>query len=99
MEDKDIPEEITLESLLKKANVEPYLYKQALKLMNSGIQITLQRQPSERWINQYNLKVVHTWCANMDLQYHGPILLYHVHHKLYDEKRKSYEQITQESCR
>jgi ribosomal protein L22 len=69
MEDKNIPEENTLQSLLQKANVEPHLYERALKLMKSGIGIKLQRQPSERWINQYNPKILQTWRANMDLQF------------------------------
>ncbi|CAB4019984.1 myosin heavy fast skeletal muscle, partial [Paramuricea clavata] len=38
MEDKNIPEEITLQSLLQKANVEPHLYERALELMKSGIE-------------------------------------------------------------
>ena len=69
MEDKNIPEEITLQSLLQKATVEPHLYERALELMKSGIGIKLQRQPSERWINQYNPKILQTWRANMDLQF------------------------------
>lgn len=29
----------------------------------------LKRQPSERWINYYNPKILQTWGANMDLQF------------------------------
>jgi hypothetical protein len=69
MEDKNIPEEITLQSLLQKATVEPHLYERALELMKSGICIKLQRHPYERWINQYYPKILQTWRGNMDLQF------------------------------
>jgi hypothetical protein len=69
MEDKNIPEEITLQSLLQKANVEPHLYERALELMKSAIGIKLHCQPYERWINQYIPKILQTWRANMDLQF------------------------------
>ena len=87
MDDKNIPEEITLQSLLQKSNVQPHLYKRALKLMKSGIGIKLQCQPCERWINQYNPKILQTWICNS----YRSLLMYHVHHKLYDEERKSNE--------
>jgi hypothetical protein len=69
MEDKNIPEEITLQSLLQKANVELLLYERTLELLKSGIGINLQRQLYEIWINQYNPKILQTWRANMDLQF------------------------------
>ena len=69
MENKDIPEDISLESLLQMAEVCPEQYQEVVKLMKSGKKIVLQRQPSERWINQYNPKILQTWRANMDLQF------------------------------
>ena len=69
MEDKDISEDISLASLLEKAKVDPQLYQECLTLMKRGKKVVLQRQPSERWINQYNPKILKTWRANMDLQF------------------------------
>ena len=51
MEDRDVPEDIILDNLLQKANVNPENYQAALKLRKSGKQIILERQPAERWIN------------------------------------------------
>ncbi|XP_078692147.1 uncharacterized protein LOC144922342 [Branchiostoma floridae x Branchiostoma belcheri] len=69
MEDKNTPEDISLEQLLQRAKVGPDVYQQALKLTKSGEQIVLQRHPSERFINQYNPSILQTWRANMDLQF------------------------------
>lgn len=69
LNDKEIQEDISLECFLQKAEVDPNLYQPALKLMKSGKAIVLQRQPAERWINQYNPKILQTWRANMDLQF------------------------------
>ena len=69
MADKDIPEDISYEDFLQKAQVDPQLYQRMMKLMKSGTSIVLKRQPSERWINQYNPSILRTWQANMDLQF------------------------------
>jgi len=69
MDDKDLPEDISLADFLTKAEADPDLYHQMLKLMKSGKQVVLQRQPSERWINQYNPSILQTWQANHDLQF------------------------------
>lgn len=69
MENKDNPEDISMQDLLTKAEVDPQQYQDLLKVMKSGKQVVLQRQPSERWINQYNPSILRTWRANMDLQY------------------------------
>ncbi|XP_078621306.1 uncharacterized protein LOC144887780 [Branchiostoma floridae x Branchiostoma japonicum] len=68
MDDKNIPEDISLQNLLQKADVSPDAYEQALKVAKSE-KIILQRHPSERNINQYNPKILATWRANMDLQF------------------------------
>ncbi|XP_013871836.1 uncharacterized protein LOC106523078 [Austrofundulus limnaeus] len=69
MSDKDIPEDISYDTFLQKAQVHPQLYQEMLKLMKSDTSIVLRRQPSERWINYYNPKILQTWGANMDLQF------------------------------
>ena len=69
MEDTDVPEGISMDDMLQKAGVQPQQYQHLVKLMRSGKQVVLQRQPSERWINQYNPMILQTWRANMDLQY------------------------------
>ena len=69
MDDKDIPEDISLLRLLQLAGVDPQQYQEVLKTMKSGIKVVLKRQPSERWINQYNPAILKTWRANMDLQF------------------------------
>ncbi|XP_078578075.1 uncharacterized protein LOC144862999 isoform X1 [Branchiostoma floridae x Branchiostoma japonicum] len=68
MDDKNLPEDISLQNLLQKADVSPDAYEQALKVAKSE-KIILQRHPSERNINQYNPKILTTWRANMDLQF------------------------------
>ncbi|KAI8512099.1 hypothetical protein Bbelb_111990 [Branchiostoma belcheri] len=69
MDDKNVPEDVSLAHLLQAAKVDQGLYHQALKLTKSGEQIVLRRQPSERNINNYNRWILKTWRANMDLQF------------------------------
>ncbi|CAH1232472.1 PIF1 [Branchiostoma lanceolatum] len=69
MEDKNTPQDISLEHLLRRAKVDPQEYKQALKLTKSREQIILRRNPSETDINQYNPKILKLWRANMDIQF------------------------------
>uniref|UniRef100_A0A0L8GT30 OTU domain-containing protein n=1 Tax=Octopus bimaculoides TaxID=37653 RepID=A0A0L8GT30_OCTBM len=51
-----------------KADIFKKEYHGVVKLVKSGKQVVLKRQPSERWINQYNPKILKTLRANMDLQ-------------------------------
>ena len=62
-------EDISLEDLLKQSQVDASHYHKALRFTKSGKQVILQRQPSERWINQYNPDILRTWGANMDIQF------------------------------
>lgn len=69
MQDKDIPEDISLEDLLEKAQVVPQYYLELLKVTKYAKLVVLKRHPSERWINQYNPMILKAWRANMDLQF------------------------------
>lgn len=69
LEDEDLPENISLDSLLDKAGVTSQQYQTALSIMQTGTQIFLKREPAERLINQYNPNILQVWKANMDLQY------------------------------
>ena len=69
MEDKDIAEDISLDELLRISHVDHFQYDRALHLTKSGKQVLLRRQPSERWINQYNPDILRLWKGNMDLQF------------------------------
>jgi len=69
MEDKDVPEDVALDELLRLSQVDIYRYNQALHFTKSSTHIVLQRQPSEGWINQCNPDILHAWKGNMDLQF------------------------------
>ena len=68
LDDKDTPEDISMDELLLKAGVSSDMYLCGLKICftgNSVVMKTLKRKPSKSWINTYNSM----WRANMDLQY------------------------------
>ena len=62
LDDKDTPEDISMDELLTKANVSHSIYLCGLKMCSTGSSIVMQRKSSESWINTYNR-------ANMDLQF------------------------------
>ena len=69
LDDKDTPENITLEELLEKAQVSQDAYVECLKLCSRGNSVVMKRSPSECWINTYNPDVIQAWKGNMDIQY------------------------------
>ena len=69
LEDKDTADNISLDELLIKAGVPEAIYLQGLKISSTGTSVVMQREPSQAWINTYNLDVIAVWKANMDLQY------------------------------
>ena len=69
LDDKDTPEDISLDELLVKAKVSNSTYLLGLKICSKGNSVVMQRRPSESWINTYNPDIIRVWRANMDLQY------------------------------
>ena len=69
VDDKDTPEDISMDELLTKANVSHSIYMCGLKMCATGSSIVMQRKPSESWINTYNPDDIRVWRANMDLQF------------------------------
>ena len=69
LESKDLPEDITLQELLKNANVSLEDYIKALSISKCGRSIILKRKPSERKVNCYSPTVLKAWEANMDIQF------------------------------
>ncbi|KAI8500856.1 hypothetical protein Bbelb_216740 [Branchiostoma belcheri] len=49
LDSHDVPDDVSLRTLLDKANVTPQLYEKVLKVTQSGKKVILQRQPSERF--------------------------------------------------
>ena len=69
LDDKDTPEDISMDELLLKAGVSCDMYLCGLKMCSTGNNVVIKRKPSESWINAYNPDVIRVWKANMDLQY------------------------------
>ena len=69
LDDKDTPEDISMDELFLKAGVSSDIYLCGLKICSTGNSVVMQRKPSESWINTYNPDVLRIWKANMDLQY------------------------------
>ena len=59
---------ISIEKILKLANVSEAEYYQALSISLSGTSIILKRQPSEIYINNYNHEWILAWNGNLDIQ-------------------------------
>ena len=69
LDDKDTPEDISVDELLLKAIVSHDMYLCGLKICSAGNNVVMKRKPSDSWINTYNPDVIRVWKANMDLQY------------------------------
>ena len=72
LDDKGTPDDITLDDLLKKAEVSYESYIKSLQICCRGNSIVTQRKPAESWINTYNPNVIRVYKAKMDLQYIYP---------------------------
>ena len=69
LDNKDTPDDISLEELLVKAGVSMDTYVLGLKICSRGNSIVMKRAPRESWINTYNPDVIAVWKANMDIQF------------------------------
>ena len=69
LDDKNTPEDISLEQLLDRAKVPHNTYVRGLGICTKGNSIVYHRERSDSWINPYNADVMRVWQANMDLQY------------------------------
>ena len=69
VDNKDTSFDVSLASLLKKADISEHSYVQALKICSKGNSIVMKRLPSECWINTYNPDVLRVWKGNMDIQF------------------------------
>ena len=69
LDDKDTPDDISLDELLVKAGVPQATYLQGLRICYKGYSVVMQRTPQDSWINTYNPDIIRVWKANMDLQY------------------------------
>ena len=65
----DCHNDLTLEEILEKANVDSNEYMSALEVSTKGSVVVLKREPNECNINNYNVSVILAWQTNMDLQY------------------------------
>ena len=65
----DITHDTTVEDILMAAGLSQEDYEQALTNSKSLNGIILKRRPCERFINNYNPKILLVWEANMDIQY------------------------------
>ncbi|XP_055081793.1 uncharacterized protein LOC129456714 [Periophthalmus magnuspinnatus] len=66
--DKDNP--ITsIQQLFQNVGITQEVWEKALKCVEKRMQIVLQRDVNEIWINPYNPLLLKCWNANMDIQY------------------------------
>ena len=61
--------DLTVEELLEKANVDPDEYMSALAMSTKGSVVVLKCKLNECNINNYNVPIMLAWQANMDLRY------------------------------
>jgi len=59
---------MTLDDVLREANITSENYHNALAMSFSGRHLVLQRRPCDVYINDYNLTCLAAWKANMDVQ-------------------------------
>ena len=60
---------LSLEEVLKKANVTKEQYTESLKVTKHGKNIILKRSPSDTFTNGCNHEILRIWQANIDFQY------------------------------
>ena len=82
LDDKDTPENITLDKLLERGDVSLSTYIEGLKICSRSNSVVMKRSPSVCLINMYNPSIFCAWKANMDIQY----ILHHVHCLLHAQK-------------
>ncbi len=69
LDNKENPDDMTLEDVLEEANISLENYEKALSTTKSGESIILKRKPIEKRTNQYNPAIMKAWEANTDMQY------------------------------
>ena len=62
-------QDLTLDALLRKAEVSHSDYEMALNTTSKGSKIVIRRDPCDCNINNYNPSILLAWQANMDIQY------------------------------
>ncbi|XP_071137022.1 uncharacterized protein [Mytilus edulis] len=62
-------ENITTQNLFQAAGVTQKEFEDASNILTKRNSVTLQRSPSDVWINQYNPDLLRCWNANMDIQF------------------------------
>ena len=65
----DSDRELSLEDVLKKANVTTEKYTESLKVSKNGKNIILKRSPTDTFTNGCNHEILRIWQANIDFQY------------------------------
>ncbi|XP_035683454.1 uncharacterized protein LOC118420666 [Branchiostoma floridae] len=69
LDDPGTPTDISLDDLFKRAGVAEADYTKGLSETKSGMSIILKREPWCRVTNSFNKHILHTWQANIALQY------------------------------
>ena len=69
LDDKNTPENITLDEFLQKVDVSLSTYTEGLKICSRSNSVVMRRFPSECLINMYNPSIFCAWKTNMDIQY------------------------------
>ncbi|XP_071176421.1 uncharacterized protein [Mytilus edulis] len=62
-------ENITTQNLFQAAGITQQEFEDASNILTKRNSVTLQRSPSDVWINQYNPDLLRCWNANMDIQF------------------------------
>ncbi|CAG2211667.1 unnamed protein product [Mytilus edulis] len=62
-------ENITTQNLFEAAGITQQEFEDASNILTKRNSVTLQRSPSDVWINQYNPDLLRCWNANMDIQF------------------------------
>ncbi|XP_066268348.1 uncharacterized protein [Branchiostoma lanceolatum] len=69
LDDPTTPTDIDLDDLFKRAGVAEVDYTKELSETKSGMSIILKRDPISQVTNSHNKDLLHSWQANLDLQY------------------------------
>ena len=69
IQSEDFDENKDLTQILKDLDISIEKYRKALAISDRGSQVILKRAPNECYINNYNKDFLHSWQANMDIQF------------------------------
>lgn len=62
-------ENITTQNIFSTAGISQQEFEDASSIITKRTNVTLQRKPSDVWIDQFNPDLLRCWNANMDIQY------------------------------